>query len=124
MIEQLHDMPAGVIGMRASGTVTAADYKQTLIPAVEQATQGGGKVRIFLEFAGDFDKIDAGAMWEDAKTGISEWSSWERIALVTDSHWMRDGLRMFAWAIPGDAKAFPSDQREQALEWVARPKDD
>jgi len=50
---------------------------------------------------------------------VREWSAWERIALVTDHAWMRDGLSMFAWAVPGEVRAFPSDQRQTAVDWLA-----
>ena len=37
--------------------------------------------------------MEAGAAWQDLTMGVREWSAWERIALVTDHAWMRDGLR-------------------------------
>jgi hypothetical protein len=31
---------------------------------------------------------------------------------------MCDGLSMFAWAVPGEVRAFPSDDRDAALGWL------
>jgi hypothetical protein len=119
MIRVLDDMPEGVLGFEASGKLTAEDYTSVLAPALEAATAGGGKVRIMLDFSGEFDGLEAGAVWQDLKMGVREWSDWERIALVTDHKWMREGLQMFAWAVPGEVQAFPAGDRAKALAWVA-----
>jgi len=49
---------------------------------------------------------------------VREWSAWERIALVTDHAWRRDGLSLFAWAVPGRARAFPTAERAAAIDWL------
>jgi len=74
---------------------------------------------MLLDFTGEFDGMEGGAVWQDMRMGVREWSAWERIALVTDHAWMRDGLSMFAWAVPGEVRAFPSDQRQTAVDWLA-----
>lgn len=119
MIRTLDDLPDGVIGFEATGTLRSADYTQVVGPAVEAASAGGGRIRIVLVFPEGFGGIEPAAMWQDLKLGVRDWSAWERIALVTDVAWMRDGLRMFAWAIPGDARVFGLDQRDHAIAWAA-----
>jgi hypothetical protein len=119
VITLLDDMPAGVLGVEASGQLTAEDYRDTLAPALAAATKDGGKLRVVLVFAGEFAGMDAGAVWQDLGVGIHNWSSWQRIALVTDHGWMRDGLRMFAWATPGEVKAFSLAERDDAVAWAA-----
>ena len=47
MIEQLTDLPAGVIGFAAKGKIEADDYRNTLMPAVEKAA-ADGEVRMVL----------------------------------------------------------------------------
>jgi hypothetical protein len=32
---------------------------------------------------------------------------------------MRDGLRMFAWAVPGEVRAFRAGEQEEAIAWAA-----
>jgi hypothetical protein len=118
MIKVLDDMPAGVLGFEASGKLTEQDYVDVLEPALAAATQGGDKIRILLDFSAEFDGMEVGAAWQDLRTGIREWNAWERIALVTDHRWMRDGLRMFSWAVPGEVKAFAAGDRADALVWV------
>ena len=118
MIRILEGMPDGVLGFEASGKLTADDYTSVLGPALEAATAGGAKIRVLLDFSGAFEGMEAGAVWQDLKMGVREWNAWERIALVTDHTWMRDGVHMFAWAMPGEARAFPVGDREAAIQWL------
>ena len=121
MIRILDGMPSGVLGAEAGGKLSAADYTEVLAPALAEATKDNGKLRVVLIFVEAFDGMEPGALWQDLTMGIREWTAWERIALVTDHKWMRDGLRMFAWAIPGQAKAFESSERDAAIAWAAQP---
>lgn len=120
MITTIEGLPEGVVGFEATGALTAADYVDVIEPAVAAAA-GGGSIRFVLVVADDF-RMDAGAMWQDLRTGVKDWGSWERLACVTDHAWMRDGLAMFAWAIPGEAKAFPLAERDAAIAWVSEGK--
>jgi hypothetical protein len=119
MLTILDDMPPGVLGVQASGKLTANDYTQVLGPAIDAATADGGKLRVVLIFEGAFAGIDAGAVRQDLRTGVSAWHSWERIALVTDQKWMVDGLKLFAWAVPGEARSFAPTERADAVAWAA-----
>src|SRR5262245_17699584 len=119
MIRVVDGMPDGVIGFAASGKLTTADYTQVLAPALAAASEGPGKIRILLDFTGDFDGLQAGAVWQDLTMGVRNWSAWERIALVTDHTWMRDGLTMFSWAVPGEARSFSARDRQTAIDWLA-----
>jgi hypothetical protein len=118
MITVLTGLPDGVLGFEASGKLIADDYTGVLAPALRDATAGGAKIRVLLDFTGEFDGMEGGAVWQDMRMGVSEWSAWERIALVTDHKWMRDGLSMFAWAVPGEVRAFPSKERHAAVDWL------
>ena len=118
MIQVLEGLPEDVLGFRASGKLTAHDYTDVLAPGPAPARAGGGRIRVLLDFAGEFDGMEGGAVWQDIRMGVREWSAWERIALVTDHAWMRDGLSMFAWAVPGEVRAFPSADRDAAIGWL------
>lgn len=105
----------------AGGKLTSEDYTHVLAPALEAASAGSGKLRILLDFSAEFDGIEPGAVRQDLRMGVGNWGAWERIALVTDHKWMRDGLNVFSWAVPGQARAFPTADRDAAMEWVAEP---
>ena len=119
MIRVLPDAPAGVLMLEAGGKLTAADYTDVLEPALDAALAEHGKLRVVLVFTESFDGLEAGALWQDLRTGLRDWSKWERMALVTDHDWMRDFLRMFAWLVPGEARGFAADERDAAVAWAA-----
>jgi hypothetical protein len=118
MIETMENVPDGVIGFRVTGHITAADYTDTLKPAVDDVLRRGDDVRIVIEFA-DWSGMTGGAMWEDLKMGIERFTKWERIALVTDIDWMRHATNVFGWMTPGDVKSFTLSERDAALDWAA-----
>jgi hypothetical protein len=119
MIRVVDSGSPGVLEVEASGKLTATDYTDVLAPALDAAAEDGGRIRVVLVFGAEFDGLEAGAVWQDLRMGVRDWSAWERIALVTDHGWMRDGLRMFAWAVPGDVKAFELAERADAVAWAA-----
>jgi stage II sporulation SpoAA-like protein len=117
MIQELSDLPAGVIGFEASGRIRAEDYRDVVLPALERAA-ATGEVR-FVIVMRDFDGMSGGAVWQDLKVGIEHLRAWKRIALVTDIAWMRDLTGLFGWMTPGETRTFPMAQRDEAIEWAA-----
>ena len=119
MITELTDLPEGVIGFETSGKLQAEDYRDVLLPAVEQAAAGGsGGVRIVIVIP-SFEGLTPEAMWEDLKMGVTNMRVWKRIALVTDVEWMRHMTSMFGWMTPGEVKHFPLAERDAAITWAA-----
>ena len=106
MIQQLSDLPAGVIGFEASGRIRAEDYRDVVLPALERAA-ATGEVR-FVIVMRDFDGMSGGAVWQDLKVGIEHLRAWKRIALVTDIEWMRDLTSLFGWMTPGRDEDLPA----------------
>lgn len=121
MVERIKDLPAGVIGLRAEGTLTKADYQRILEPAIQEGVDTG-KLRLLFEL-GAFDGLAEGAWAEDAKTGLKAYlkdrSAWHRFALVTDVEWVAKAAKGFTWVIPGEAKVFPMAELDAARDWVA-----
>ena len=117
MIEELSDLPAGVIGFEVSGRIRAEDYRDVVLPTLERAA-ASGEVR-FVIVMRDFDGMSGGAVWQDLKVGIEHVRAWKRIALVTDITWMRDLTSLFGWMTPGETRTFALAQRDEAIEWAA-----
>ena len=117
MLNEIVDLPAGVIGFEASGKLRAEDYRDTLLPALQRAT-ANGEVRIVIVMP-KFEGFSGGAMWQDLKMGVEHWGAWKRIALVTDIEWMTRLTDLFGWMTPGETKTFPLAQRDEAVKWVA-----
>jgi SpoIIAA-like len=118
MIEQLKDFPDNVVACVCKGQVTKADYDTVLIPAVNTALQRHDKVRFYYETTPDFAGIDPGAMWEDFKVGLAHWLRWERIAIVTDVHWIKRAVRFWGFLVPGPLRTFSTAEAVQARRWI------
>ena len=123
MIEPLSDLPDGVVGFRFSGHVSKDEYRSVLLPALKGRLDKGDKVRLAVVIDDDFDRFEAGALWEDMRfglgSGITHLSSWERMALVSDADWVRHAITLLGWLVPGEVRVLPLDQLEAAKEWLA-----
>jgi hypothetical protein len=121
MVERLDDMPACTIGFRASGEVTREDYRRVLEPALREIVESG-EVRMLYVVDSDFE-MDGGAVFEDAKVGLTlglgHLEAWKRTAVVTDVDWVRRAIRLFAWMAPGEVQLWGLDGLANARTWVA-----
>ena len=121
MIEVMTDLPDRVLGLKASGEVTADDYKTVLVPAIEEKLTKQKKVRLLYVIGDQFEGYTGGAAWEDAKVGMKHLTSFERIAVVTDVEWIEKMVRAFGFALPGEVRVFDDDGLEDARHWISEP---
>ncbi|MGI9666382.1 MAG: STAS/SEC14 domain-containing protein [Acidimicrobiia bacterium] len=119
MIRVIDGLPSNVVGLEASGEVSSGDYEAVLDPAVDAVLSSHDKVRFLYVLGDDFEGYSGGAMWEDAKVGISHWSKWERIAVVTNHSAYIDGVKALGWMVPGEIRVFSVPNLEDAKTWVA-----
>jgi hypothetical protein len=121
VIERIDGMPEGTVGLRASGKLPRDDYRQVLEPALREGIAGGELRLLFVPT--DFHGLEAAAVPEDIKTGLSAWfghhSTWKRFALVTDVEWVAKvcACRLDAPRGRADRKTSTSPNRRGA--WVA-----
>jgi SpoIIAA-like len=116
-VNELTDMPPGVVGFETSGRVHARDYRNLVRPAVEKAAaQGDLRCVVVVE---DFGGMTPGALWHDLAMGFEHLRAWKRIALVTDIWWIAHMAAIFGWASPGELKRFSRADRGEAIAWAA-----
>jgi hypothetical protein len=119
MFEVMKDAPAGVIGITAKGMVERQDYEKELIPLLLDKLAAGGKVRVLMQFGPEFSGYTASAMWEDSKFGFAHLRDFEKIAVVTDTAWLRHAVELFAPFIPCPVRVFALNEATAAKGWVA-----
>ncbi|RKX40707.1 MAG: STAS/SEC14 domain-containing protein [Verrucomicrobia bacterium] len=119
MIASIPDLPGNVLGFEASGKVTGKDYETVLIPAVEEKLKAFSKIRLLYYLGSDFSGYELEAMWDDAKIGLKHLAAWERIAIVTDTEWIRSATRIFGFAMPGHVRVFKNDGFSAAKKWLS-----
>ena len=124
VIETLSDLPAGVIGFKASGKITRDEYHELMKPIYELLEQGG-PVNLLFVIADDFSGLELAALGEDMRAagsvGLKHRSAWKKMALLTDKDWIRRGAAGFGWLAPGDFRVFDQDQLAEATGWLAAP---
>ena len=114
----LEGYPDHVIAIEALGEVTSADYDRILIPLVRERAKRHAKLRLLMVLGPDFDGYSAGAIWDDARLGLTHWRSFERVAVVSDIGWITRALKLFAPLMPGEVAVFPMTGREAAKAWI------
>jgi hypothetical protein len=118
MMELMKSLPDNVIGIVGSGNITAEDYDTVLIPAIRDKLKSYKKIRILYQLTKDFTHYELGAYLEDAKVTWHTFS-FEKIAFVSDVHWMRDSLNIYKLFMPMAIKVFGNNELEKAKEWIS-----
>ena len=118
VLQLIEGLPDSVVGVRAVGDVEDDDYEDVLVPAIDGCRRRHDKVRLLYVLGPDFTGFEADAMWEDAKLGARTFTSYERIAVVTDAAWLGRSARAMSWLMPGEVRAFHLDALDDATAWI------
>lgn len=118
MIERLEGFPDNVVALAAKGQVTKKDYEQVLAPEVARAFQKHRKVKFYYELGPQFTGLEPSAAWEDLKEGIRHFGGWEKMAVVTDSEWVKRLVNGFGSIMPGEVRVFPNAEQTVARAWI------
>ncbi len=119
MIKTIPELPVYVIGFELGGEITAADYENVIVPAIEAAATGHHKLRLLYHVNSTFVKFDFGAMWLDTKVGLGHLTLWERIAVVSDVDWIQSSVKVFGFAMPSHVRTFPGSELDAAIKWLS-----
>jgi hypothetical protein len=118
MLKKL-DSPESVLAFQGIGKIEKQDYELVLEPAVKAQIASRGEVRFVYVLGDEFDGYSLGAGWEDARLGFSDISRWKRCAVATNHDWVRHGVSMFGWMMPGEIKLFDPAEVDAAIAWAA-----
>ncbi|MGE3272121.1 MAG: STAS/SEC14 domain-containing protein [Chloroflexota bacterium] len=123
MLERIGQLPEGIIGIRASGTVTRADYEAAVQPLFDEVYGQGRRVRFLYQIGPNFEGFTPGAALEDARVGLRHLRLFERCAVVSDVGWVREASRMVGPLLPCPLKVFPNAEYDEAVAWLSAPID-
>lgn len=118
MFERMKDLPEGIRGLRARGTVTREDYEEVIRPILERARRAGEKARMLVQFGPEFDVLTAGAAWADANIGLRYLRTIDRWAVVSDIDWIRTTTIVAGALLLAEVRAFRNDELDRAIEWI------
>ena len=119
MMELMKGLPDNVIDIIGSGTITGEDYDTVIIPAMKDKLQRHKKIRMLYQLNKDFVHYALDAYLEDAKVS---WHalSFEKVAVVSDVHWINDSVNLYKFIIPVQVKVFSNSELDKAKEWIGK----
>lgn len=123
MIQIMKDVAPHVTGVRALGSVTQEDYKDSILPKLEKASREFGEINLLMVFETDLGNFTYGAWMQDAKASLKHFAKWNKIAVVSDQKIVENFAYVFNYLSPAEAKGFPISDIELAKNWVAAPKE-
>ena len=119
MIELIKELPDNVIGIVARGRVTNEECDNVLRPAMERSLRRHRKIRLYYEVGSRFP----GAGWGDLDLAIDHLPQWERIAVVTDTGWVRQIVNALRFLIASEIRVFTTIEAAEGRAWIASPSD-
>ncbi|HEX9621876.1 MAG TPA: STAS/SEC14 domain-containing protein [Polyangiaceae bacterium] len=119
MLQRLADLPPGIDGVKATGTVSKEEYEQVFEPMLEEARREGKRLRLVYQFGPSFERFTAGAAWEDITVGLRSLRLFDGCAIVSDVGWVRESARLAGVLMPCPVRVFDLEERGRAVEWLA-----
>ena len=120
MMELIPGLPDNVVGILAKGRVTNEECDSVLRPAMERSLHKHGRIRLYYEVGSRFP----GAGWEDLDVAIDHLPQWERIAVVTDTGWVRQTVNALRFLLASEVRVFTSEEIAEGRAWIAAAAED
>ncbi len=118
MITIQSNSDGSILEAELSGEITALDYANSLVPAIEAALADHDSIRLLVIMTPEFKGYDLGAAWSDTKLGLGHWRGFDRIGVVADQGWVQTSVRMAAPLLPCPVQVFGMDEAETARRWI------
>ena len=118
MIRVKHAREASIFEMRMEAPVTAEDYNDILMPALDEAIVTSEKLRFLAVVEAGISDFSLGAMLQDARLGLKHWSGFDRAAIVSDNDVLKGTIKAFSVFFPCPVDFFKMDDIEAARRWL------
>lgn len=118
--EVIDGLPRDVVAIRAVGIITGEDYRETLLPLVEEKLKEHDMLKLLFVMGDEYATFDGDAAWEDTKFEMKHLRDFSRIAVVTDVNWVARTMKIFAPIMPYTLQVFPMAELEEAKSWIKR----
>ncbi|MGB2630168.1 MAG: STAS/SEC14 domain-containing protein [Candidatus Omnitrophota bacterium] len=118
MIEVLSKSHDNVLGIKASGKVTAVDYEKVLIPKVNDLLSEHATGRFLYYLSDEFEGFELGALWDDAKYASAHSDQFDKVAIVGGPKWVQWTTKLAGLFIKAEVKKFNKNQLDEAWNWI------
>jgi len=117
MLEPIASLPAGILGFRASGRVTAEDF--VTIDVALAGMQPEAPLRMLLAVTPAFRRFATTLLWEHPRCGLYRLRAGDRLALLADQDWLQQ-LADHASLPAGELRRFTIADEAAAVAWLSR----
>jgi hypothetical protein len=114
MLQIVKGLPDNVIGIMAKGRVTKEECDTVLRPALESSLKRASKPRLYYEIGCRFP----GAGWADLEIGLDHLPQWQRIAVVTDTAWVRQTVNALRFLLATEVRVFTTFETAESRAWI------
>lgn len=118
--EVIEGLPRDVVAVRAVGIITGDDYRETLLPLVDEKLKEHDMLKLLFVMGDEYATFSGDAAWEDTKFDFKHLRDFSRIAVVTDVNWVARTMKIFAPILPYALKVFSMAELEEAKSWIKR----
>ncbi|MGN7785839.1 STAS/SEC14 domain-containing protein [Niabella sp. 22666] len=119
MISIIDDVPGHVIAFRATGTVSADDFKDILLPAVEKHLEVFSDLNYMLVIDTDLSNFTIGSWIQNVSLGLQQLKNWRKAAIICDVKFVKVVTDTIFKVMPGEFKVYEHERYDEALVWVS-----
>ena len=118
MFTRIDNLPAGFVGVVASGQVTTDDRQHVLEPSIMGAVETNGRVRLLYVAGADFAGYDRGGLYDDAVFGTRHFNHFDSIAFVADDGPYQRAVLAMNGLMPARLRVFHPSEIAAARKWL------
>lgn len=118
MLERIENLPDTMIGFTIHKGLSANDYQNELLPALETQSAKGGALRLMLVTGSDFAGTDVGTGMSGQPFRRSEPLQFKNIAIVSANAGFAQAVQMFGMLFHAEVKVFAPDRQAEAITWL------
>lgn len=108
-----------VLGLCATGKLTAGDYRDVLVPTVQSLLDRFGTLKVLFLIGEPFDGWTLRAAWVNTVFDIGHRNDFRKVAVVGAPRWEQWCVNVAAaWLMSGELRTFDRERLDAAWEWV------
>ena len=117
MLQIMPDSQGYILGVQATGTFTNQDYKEFLVPRLEDLIKEHDKVRVLLYLDDNFQGWETEAMRSEP-FGAQNKDKFQKIAVVGGSWWLSLEMKLITPFMSGEVRNFSREELTAAWSWI------
>ena len=118
MVTEINNLKSGTVGFRMIEEVTKEDYDKVILPVIKKSAERYTTLNLLLVVSTDLSKFTVGAWIKDAVFGLKNLTTFDRVALISDSEVVKGFASVANTILPGNYKYYPLSEEANAKTWI------